>query len=171
MQMPTNIILIGMPAVGKSTVGVLLAKQIGYDFLDTDLIIQSGEKRRLGEIIRQRGMDAFCDLEAGYVQRLCAHHTVIATGGSVIYRHHAMTHLKKIGTLCFLDITIETLKLRLGNIETRGVIRPDGQSIEALYQERGPLYRQYAQATVNCANLSPQEVAAALISACGIANA
>lgn len=152
-----NIILIGMPAVGKSTLGVLLAKRMSYAFLDTDLIIQSGEKTRLYHIIQQIGVDQFCDLEAQYVEQIAAHHTVIATGGSVIYRSQAMTHLKALGCIVFLDIQLTPLIKRLNDLDGRGVVRLPGQNIEELYKQRRPLYQQYAQLTIDCTNCSPKE--------------
>ena len=163
MHRPNNIILIGMPAVGKSTVGVLLAKQLAYAFIDTDLLIQTGEKRRLQPIIQEMGMALFCDLEAAYIKKLAARHSVIATGGSVVYRPEAMAHLEGMGTIFFLDIEPDPLKMRLGDLDARGVIRPAGQSIDALYEERRPLYQRFAQRTVNCSNLSPVALLEALL--------
>lgn len=159
-----NIILIGMPAVGKSTVGVLLAKRMGYGFIDTDLTIQSGEQRRLHQIIEARGMAAFCDLEASYVQRLEAHRTVIATGGSVVYRRQAMAHLDNLGIIVFLDIEPGELKHRLVDLGQRGVICAPGQTIDDLYSERQPLYQKYAKATVSCSALTPEAVVTGLMS-------
>lgn len=165
MPEPNNIILIGMPAVGKSTVGVLLAKQIGYAFIDTDLLIQTGENRYLKQIIEDGGREAFCDIEAMYVKKMFAQRSVIATGGSVVYRRRAMAHLQTLGNIVFLDIGLAHLKKRLGNLGARGVVHPPGQSIDALYAERRPLYQHFAQATVACANLSPQQVVQAVVSA------
>jgi shikimate kinase len=159
-----NIILIGMPAVGKSTVGVLLAKRMGYGFIDTDLVIQSGEQRRLHQIIDARGMKAFCDLEASYIQRLEARRTVIATGGSVVYRHRAMAYLDNLGIIVFLDIEPTQLKHRLMDLEKRGVVFAPDQTIDDLYSERQPLYRKYSRATVSCTALQPEAVVAKLMS-------
>jgi shikimate kinase len=159
-----NIILIGMPAVGKSTVGVLLAKRMGYGFIDTDLVIQSGEQRRLHQIIDARGMKAFCDLEASYIQRLKAQRTVIATGGSVVHRHQAMAYLDNLGIIVFLDIEPAQLKHRLMDLEERGVVFAPGQTIDDLYCERRPLYRKYSRATVSCKALPPEAVVAKLMS-------
>ena len=157
-----NIILIGMPAVGKSTVGVLLAKCMGYQFIDTDLVIQSGEQRRLHQIIADIGMNAFCDLEASYIQALDSRQSVIATGGSVVYRSQAMAHLNAMGLTIFLDIDLAELKYRLVDLGKRGVVCTPGQTIEALYAERQPLYAQYAHTTVNCTALRPDAVVTAL---------
>ncbi len=157
-----NIILIGMPAVGKSTVGVLLAKRMGYGFIDTDLTIQTGEQRRLHQIIDASGISAFCDLEASYVQRLEARRTVIATGGSVVYRHQTMVYLGNLGIIVFLDIELDQLKHRLVDMGKRGVVCSPGQTIDDLYAERRPLYQTYADAIVSCDALQPDAVAAKL---------
>jgi shikimate kinase len=158
-----NIILIGMPAVGKSTVGVLLAKRMGFGYVDTDLVIQSGEQRRLHQIIETGGLAAFCDLEASYIRRIEAHRTVIATGGSVVYRKEAMAYLRNSGLIVFLDIGLPELKHRLLDLKKRGVVYAPGQTIDDLYAERQPLYRQYAHITVSCTALQPEAVVAALI--------
>jgi shikimate kinase len=160
-----NIILIGMPAVGKSTVGVLLAKRLGYGFIDTDLVIQTGEQRHLHQIIDARGMAAFCDLEAFYIQQLEAHRTIIATGGSVVYRQQAMAYLNTLGKIVFLDIELAELKHRLVDMGKRGVVCAPDQTIDDLYVERRPLYKKYAEATVSCTTLTPEAVVAALMSA------
>lgn len=165
MHRPDNIILIGMPAVGKSTIGVLLAKQMGYAFIDTDLLIQTGEKKRLQQIIQTRGMAQFCDIEAAYVQKMSVQHGVIATGGSVVYRSGAMAHLKSIGTIIFLDIELKPLKQRLGDLNARGVVCPAGQQLDDLFKERRPLYQKFAHLTVECSNLTPDALVQALLSA------
>lgn len=153
-----NLALIGMPGAGKSTVGVLLAKRMGYAFVDTDLLIQTGEGRYLQQIIQERGVAAFCDMEAAYILKLRAQRTVIATGGSVVYRPEAMAHLKSLGCLIFLDIELEALCQRLGDLDARGVVLAPGQTIEGLYAERHPLYCQYAQMRVSCAGCTPEQV-------------
>ena len=157
-----NLILIGMPAVGKSTLGVLLAKRIGFAFIDTDLLIQTGEGLSLKRIIHDLGTEGFCDLEAKYVGQLSTQHTVIATGGSVVYRPHAMSHLSEIGTIIFLEIQLAPLKQRLKQLDQRGVVRTPGQTIDHLFQERTPLYRQYAQITIDCSNSTPEELVSRL---------
>ena len=154
-----------MPAVGKTTLGVLLAKRIGYAFIDTDLLIQTGERMRLKRIIHEQGREAFCDLEAKYLQRLSTRRTVIATGGSVIYRSQAMDHLAELGTIVFLDIQLPPLAQRLTQLDKRGVIRKPGQSIEQLYAERRPLYRQYAGITVDCSLCTPEEAVKKVLTA------
>jgi shikimate kinase len=161
----SNLILIGMPAVGKSTLGVLLAKRVGFAFIDTDLLIQTGEGKSLKRIIQERGSEGFCDLEANYVQRLSTKRTVIATGGSVVYRPQAMAHLAALGTIVFLDIQLAPLSQRLKQLDDRGVIQMPGQSVAQLYTERHPLYRKYARITVDCSHCTPDEALATLVDA------
>jgi shikimate kinase len=157
-----NLILIGMPAVGKSTVGVLLAKRMGYGFIDTDLLIQSGERRKLHQLIGAYGLTEFCNLESAYIERIEARQSVIATGGSVVYRPAAMAHLNTLGTIIFLDIEPAALEERLEDLGKRGVVFAPGQSIADLYSERRPLYRKYAHATVHCTALDPEAAVAAI---------
>ena len=144
-----SIILIGMPAAGKSTVGVILAKLIGYDFVDTDLLIQKSEGKRLEEIIRERGVDGFIKVEeavcCGYVPEIP---TVIATGGSVVYGAKAMQHFREMGTLVYLDLGFEELQKRLHNIQQRGVVLREGQTLRDLYDERTILYNKYADIVI-----------------------
>ena len=144
----SNIILIGMPASGKSTVGVILAKLLGFDFIDTDLLIQKREKKRLSEIIASRGIDGFLDAEEAACLSVKAEQCVIATGGSVVYSEAAVSHLKTLGTFVYLEVDFGTLQSRLNDIEGRGVVLRPGQTLEQLYQERVPLYRRYADLTV-----------------------
>ena len=157
-QDKSNVILIGMPAVGKSTLGVLLAKQLGFAYIDTDLIIQTGEQARLQEIIRRHGVKEFCRIEAEYVQNITARQTVIATGGSVVYAQQAMARLRDLGRIIFLDIEPGILTDRLNNLDSRGVVYMPGQSIAQLCAERRPLYRKYAQITIPCAGHTPQQL-------------
>ena len=143
-----NIILIGMPASGKSTVGVVLAKMLGYDFMDTDLLIQRRTGHRLSEIIQAQGLDAFLAEEEAACLSLCVDHSVIATGGSVVYSDAAMRHLKGLGTVVYLSVDFSTLRSRLHDIRGRGVVLRPGQSLVDLYAERVPLYKRYADMTV-----------------------
>lgn len=147
--MKNNIVLIGMPGVGKSTVGVILAKIIGYKFLDTDLIIQDEEKRLLKEIIESEGVDGFINIENRINSRLEAEGCVIATGGSVVYGKEAMEHLSDIGTIVYLKLDYRKLKYRLGNIRNRGVVIRSGQRLIDLYNERVPLYEKYADIIID----------------------
>lgn len=147
-----NIVLIGMPGAGKSTVGVVLAKKLGFSFLDSDLLIQEHEKMLLHEIIEQKGLDGFNQIENEVNASITATNSVIATGGSVIYGKEAMEHLKTIGTVIYLQLNYEELKERLGDLEERGVsIRP-GMTLKDLYAERTPLYETYADLTIACDN-------------------
>lgn len=153
-----NIVLTGMPGAGKSTVGVVLAKKLGYTFLDTDLIIQERESRLLHEIIGQDGLDAFLKKENEVNAALEAKNAVIATGGSVVYGTEAMAHLASIGTVIYLKLGYNELESRLGNLYKRGVAMREGQTLSSLYEERIPLYEKYADITIDCSQKSIREV-------------
>ncbi|QNM04343.1 shikimate kinase [Qiania dongpingensis] len=144
-----NITLVGMPASGKSTIGVLLAKRLGYKFIDSDLLIQEQEERLLKEIIEEEGLDGFLAIENQVNRDIAADKAVIAPGGSVIYGEEAMEHLKEIGTVVYLKISYEDLEKRLGNLHDRGVALKDGMTLFDLYQERVPLYERYADVTID----------------------
>ena len=143
-----NLILIGMPACGKSTVGVLLAKYLGYDFIDTDLLIQRREVMRLENLIRTRGRDVFLGIEEEICSDLQAERTVIATGGSVVYHDGAMRHLKSMGPVIYLQVDLDVLEKRLTDAVERGVVFQEGQTLRDLYEERTALYETYADVTV-----------------------
>jgi shikimate kinase len=145
-----NIVLIGMPGAGKSTVGVLLAKALKMPFIDTDLLIQQQENCYLQEIIDTRGLDAFMKIEEGIVLGLKVENHVIATGGSVIYSKPAIDHLKSSGVLVFLNTKMYQLERRLKNARTRGIAMKEGQTLAALFNERLPLYRQAADLEIDC---------------------
>ena len=145
-----NVILIGMPGVGKSTLGVLLAKTLGMTFLDTDLVIQDKKKALLRELIAQHGIDGFLALEGTVCAGLQAENAVIATGGSVVYEPEAMAHLREIGTVIYLKLGYKALARRLGNLKNRGVVLRPGQTLRMLYEQRIPLYETYAHITVDC---------------------
>lgn len=147
--MKKNITLIGMPGVGKSTIGVVLAKVLGYQFLDSDLLIQKQEGRKLHQIISQEGNEGFKIIENRVNASIQAEETVIATGGSVIYCPEAMEHLKSIGTVVYLKLSLEPLSKRLGNLKGRGVLLKEGQTLEDLYRERTPLYEKYADLVID----------------------
>ena len=147
--MKNNIVLIGMPGVGKSTVGVILAKILGYRFLDTDLVIQETEKRLLREIIAAEGVDGFIAAENRIVSGVSAEKSVIATGGSVVYGEDAMRNLSENGTVVYFRLDYEELTKRLGNIRNRGVVIRSGQTLADLYAERVPLYEKYADITID----------------------
>ena len=139
-----NIVLIGMPGVGKSTVGVILAKLIGYRFIDTDLIIQEKCDNLLKTIIENVGIDGFIETENRILASVEATRSVIATGGSAVYGCDAMAHLRDIGTVIYLDQNFDVIHKRLSDIKGRGVVLRDGQTLHDLYLERDPLYRKYA---------------------------
>lgn len=147
--MKDNIVLIGMPGVGKSTVGVVLAKVMGYQFVDADLVIQEKEKKLLCEIIEEVGAEGFIEVENRINSRIEAQHAIIATGGSVVYGKEAMAHLKEIGTVVYLKLPYEELDRRLKDIKGRGVVLKAGQTLRDLYEERVPLYEKYADITVD----------------------
>ena len=144
-----NVILIGMPGVGKSTAGVVLAKSLGYEFVDEDLLIQKQEGRLLHEIIAQEGRAGFLAIENQVNAGINTQKAVIATGGSVVYGAEAMEHLKSMGTVVYLKISYETLERRLHNMKGRGVVLKIGQTLRDLYEERTPLYEKYADLIVN----------------------
>lgn len=139
-----NVVLVGMPGCGKSTVGVLLAKALGMAFIDTDVVLQATQKRKLQRIIDEIGIDAFLALEEEAVVQLTCDHTVIATGGSVIYGDRAMTHLKESGVVVYIRLPYDEIKRRLSNLATRGVTLRENQTLYDLYQERIPLYEKAA---------------------------
>ena len=144
-----NIILIGMPGAGKSTVGVILAKALGMDFLVSDLVICKETGKTLQEILDQEGLDAFLKIEEDVVCGLAPHHTVIATGGSVPMSQKAMAHLKTQGTVVYLQVELSELSQRLSNITTRGIAFGPGENLASLYEKRTPVYRRWADITVS----------------------
>lgn len=161
-----NIILIGMPASGKSTAGVLLAKTLGYGFIDSDLLIQNREKALLCDIIAAKGAEEFLRIEEDVNAQLWAERCVIATGGSAVYGERAMRHLKELGKVVYLRISEEEAERRLGNIVLRGVVmRRKGETLKELYDERAPLYERYADATVRCDGLTLEQTVERIVSA------
>ncbi|MCX5912315.1 MAG: shikimate kinase [Deltaproteobacteria bacterium] len=158
-----NIVLIGMPAVGKSTIGVLLAKATSRDFIDTDVYIQAREGRSLQEIIDREGLEEFCRIEARHVFSLSCRGKVMATGGSVVYSKEAMKYLGSCGVMVHLTLDLPAIKKRLTNLDSRGVVMAPGKTLDLLYEERLPLYRQYADFTVNCRRKNHEEIVAEII--------
>lgn len=155
--MVSNIVLIGMPAAGKSTVGVLLAKSLLMDFVDTDLIIQKKYRMSLCDIITERGSDAFIQLENDVIKTEDFADSVIATGGSAVYGEEAMKKLRENAKTVFLTLPIEEIKRRINDIHTRGVVIKNGATLDDLYTERLPLYEKYADITIDCSNLTAEE--------------
>ncbi len=154
-----NIVLIGMPGAGKSTVGVVVAKRMGYRFVDSDLVIQETYGKLLHELIKEHGVEGFWKLENQINASLHPDKAVIATGGSVCHEEEAMLHLSQIGCIVYLKLSYETLVERLGDLNARGVTLRQGQSLLDLYQERTPLYEKYAHITIDCEEKQLREVA------------
>ena len=153
------VILIGMPACGKSTVGVLLAKRLGYRFVDSDLHIQESEGKLLQEIINEQGMEGFIKIEEKVNLDLGTSQSrwVIATGGSAVYSPAAMAHFREIGTVVYLKLSYKTVRRRLGNFSHRGVVMPEGYTLRRLYDERCALYEKYAHITIDEAPIPTPE--------------
>ena len=153
-----NIVLIGMPGVGKSTCGVLLAKALSRRFIDTDVRIQAEEGGRLQEMIDTRGTAEFCRLEEAHVLALSCRGCVIATGGSVVYSPAAMAHLSSSGVIVHLELPLCAIERRLSNLDSRGVVMAPGQTLRGLFEERRPLYERYAEITIGCEDLTHEDV-------------
>ncbi len=161
--MRENIILIGMPASGKSTAGVILAKLLGMDFVDTDLIIQKKAGKKLSEIIEEDGLDAFLNLENAVCCELNLENTVIATGGSVVYGQGAMKRLRELGKVVYLEIDYDTLEKRLHHMKQRGVVLREGQSKRELFDERVALYEKYSDIKINETDKGVEETVQELV--------
>ncbi|HJC65509.1 MAG: shikimate kinase [Lachnospiraceae bacterium] len=153
--MKSNVTLIGMPSAGKSTIGVLLAKRLGYSFIDADILIQEKEGRLLKEIIAQEGMDGFLQVENRVNASIEAKRSVIAPGGSVIYGKEAMEHLKEISTVVYLKMSYEELERRVGDVVDRGVALKEGMTLRDLYDERTAYYERYADITIDEEGMTP----------------
>ena len=156
--MKSNIILIGMPGSGKSTVGVQLAKHLGLSFIDTDLLIQTRQGQKLQTILGSQGYQALRDIEARELMQLQLHQALVATGGSAVYSQEAMEHLKKQGLVIYLEVSFDEIQRRIKDEGTRGIARPQGQSLKDVYLERRPLYERYADITLD--NNQPLTMAA-----------
>lgn len=157
-MMKQNITLIGMPASGKSTIGVLLAKRLGYSFVDVDIVIQEKTGKLLKEIIEEEGTEGFLRVEDRINSELDVKRSVIAPGGSVIYGENAMKHLQEISTVVYLKLSYRAVKLRLGDLKDRGVALKDGMTLRQLYNERVPLYEKYADITIDEAGKTPGQL-------------
>lgn len=158
-----NIILIGMPTSGKSTAGVILAKILGYNFIDADIVIQKEEGRKLSQIIEDEGIDGFVEIENRINASIEAEKSVIATGGSAVYGKEAMEHYKNIGKVVYLKMDMEVLTKRLKHAKQRGVVMRPGQTLISLYNERSVLYERYADITIDEKDLSMEEVVAEIL--------
>lgn len=160
-----NIILIGMPGVGKSTIGVLLAKATRRSFIDTDVYIQVSQGRPLQEIIRTEGLAAFCRIEEQCILSLDCRAHVMATGGSVVYSPAAMAHLKKSGAIVHLDLAPGLLERRLSDMAVRGVVIEPGRTLRELHEQRRPLYEEWADVTIDTAGKNQDQVVAEILPA------
>ncbi|MBQ7913188.1 MAG: shikimate kinase [Clostridia bacterium] len=168
MAKPTydnNIILIGMPGCGKTTIGVEVSETLGYGYIDSDSVIVAREGKHLREIIAEKGTEGFLDIEAKINSELCANRCVIATGGSVIYRDYAMQKLKTMGKIVYLKHKYEVIKRRLGDLKKRGVALKEGFTLQDLYDERTPLYEKYADIIVEMPDGTKAEAVNAVIEA------
>ena len=152
-----NILLVGMPGCGKITVGVILAKTLGMSFVDTDLLICAKEEDTLQNIIEAKGLDYFQQTECEVGENLSVKNTVIATGGSMILYESAMKSLKEKSTVVYIDVSLDELKKRLVNIKTRGITFSEGETLEDIFLSRTPLYKKYADITVDADSFTIEE--------------
>lgn len=163
--MRDNVILIGMPGAGKSTVGIVLAKKLGYGFVDTDLVLQEKYGKLLHELIEEKGVEGFWEIEEAVIASLSVQKSVIATGGSAVYGRKAMEHLREMGKVVYLKLCYEEIAERLGDLSARGVTLRPGQTLRELYEERIPLYEKYAHVTAACDGKTLREVVTELAAA------
>ena len=162
-QTPSNLVLIGMPGSGKSTVGVILAKKTSRDFVDTDIVIQRSLHRTLQDIVDKEGQTVFRKIEEEVLLGLSIRNYVIATGGSAIYSDHAMTHLKSDGILIFLDVDFAILESRVCDFNSRGIAKRQDQSFAELFVERSALYTKYADIGIKCGCMTQGQVCERII--------
>ena len=164
MNEKTNIILTGMPGSGKSTCGVLAAKALCMEFLDTDLLIQSGENMSLQDIINNKGIDYFSRAEEQALLSIHNKGCVIATGGSAVYYEKAMEQLKEGGMVVYLKISCREMEARIKNITTRGILLHPGESLQDMFHNRETLYERYADAVIDCGQLTIEQTVEAIVS-------
>ena len=164
-HLKSNITLIGMPGVGKSTIGVILAKIIGYEFIDSDILIQKQEGKLLKDIIAEAGSTGFLEIENQLHAQLDVTNSIISPGGSICNCPEGMEHLREISTVVYLKLDYPKLKHRLGNLTARGVVLKNGQSLRDLYKERTPLYEKYAHIVINETGLSVEKTIQAVMEA------
>lgn len=153
-----NIVLIGMPGVGKSTIGVVLAKNMGMAFIDSDLVIQEQYGKKLHELIDKHGAEGFIKIEDEINASINPKRAVIATGGSAVYGENAMQHFKDVSKIIYLKLSYESIEDRLGDLTSRGVVLKEGQSLKDLYEERVPLYEKYADKVIDCESKGIREI-------------
>jgi shikimate kinase len=163
MIKPSNVVLIGMPGSGKSTIGVILAKRMSFGFVDTDILIQLTAGKSLQDIVDMEGQMALRDLEERVLLGLDCHSYVIATGGSAVYSAQAMEHLHSDGVIVFLDVDLQTLTFRIQDYQSRGLAKQPDQTLEDLFNERLILYRRYADVTIECSEFTQEDVCAAVL--------
>lgn len=168
MKAKSNLVLIGMPGSGKSTVGVILAKRTSHDFVDTDVVIQAVEHRSLQAIMDKEGYMKLREIEARVLQTLNLENHIISTGGSAVYSDAAMQHLRKNGTTVYLDVSVATLRSRITDYETRGIAKRPDQSFADLFEERTRLYRKYADLVVKGDGMSQDDVCNHIIAELGL---
>lgn len=157
--MKNNVVLVGMPGAGKSTVGIVLAKLLGYRFLDSDLVIQEAEGRLLKDIIEQEGIARFIEIEEKINAEIRAEHTVIATGGSVVYGKKAMENMRSLGRVVYIKLSYKEICSRVGNVKQRGIVLAKGQTFRELYDERILLYEHYADLVIDAEKMTVEETA------------
>ena len=153
-----NIVLIGMPGAGKSTTGIILAKTIGYEFVDTDILIQNQEKKILQDIIDQAGIEKFLEIEEKIILANNFSNCVIATGGSVVLSEKAMHHLGALGKIIYLELSLETINKRIDNIKTRVIVLDNNQTLQDVYNARTPYYKKYAEFILDCENKTLENI-------------
>ncbi len=158
MNDSNNIILIGMPGAGKSTVGAALAKKLGYGFIDSDYVIEENCGKPLNKILAEKGQDGFLEIENFINATIDVKNYVIATGGSAIYGKDAMEHFARTGDIIYLKLSYKEIAARLGDLEERGIALKGGQTLEDIYAKREPLYEKYAQITLDCENKSVRKI-------------